>query len=284
MGGLRRARRRPRRRRRVQRARGQRADADRARLRPAGLGGRRGPDRQRAAGASPGRGEPMERFAAILRAVAPDGRGDPSIVVLGDGFENDAQWEISDVAFRLGVPMVGLDDLRQREGRVYAHVDGRRREVDVIYRRSNYHLLRDEDGSPSALAEKLLEPIRRGTVTVVNPPGVGIADDKLAHAYVEDMIRFYLSEEPVIAPGALLRPHRRRRARGRARPARRDGDQGPRPRRRRGRADRPGGRGRARGHRGAPAGLRRTGDGRARRAIRRCSTASCRRGGSTCGR
>ena len=37
-------------------------------------------------------------------------------------------------------------------------------------------------------------------MTVVNPPGVGIADDKLAHAYVEDMIRFYLDEEPVIAP------------------------------------------------------------------------------------
>ncbi|MEO8691044.1 MAG: circularly permuted type 2 ATP-grasp protein [Solirubrobacteraceae bacterium] len=149
---------------------------------------------------SPAPGESTERFASILRSAAPDGRGDPSIVVLGDGFENDAQWEISDVAFRLGVPMVGLDDLRRREGRVYAHVDGRRREVDVIYRRSNYHLLRDEDGSPSALADKLLEPIRRGTVTVVNPPGVGIADDKLAHAYVEDMIRFYLEEEPVIAP------------------------------------------------------------------------------------
>jgi uncharacterized circularly permuted ATP-grasp superfamily protein len=145
-------------------------------------------------------GEPMERFLAILRAAAPDGRDEPSIVVLGDGFENDAQWEISDVAFRLGVPMVTLDDIRQRDGRVHAHVDGRRREVDVIYRRSNYHLLRDEDGSPSALAEKLLEPIRRGTVTVVNPPGVGIADDKLAHAYVEDMIGFYLGEEPVIGP------------------------------------------------------------------------------------
>ena len=149
---------------------------------------------------SPAAGESDERFAAILRAAAPDGLGDPSIVVLGDGFENDAQWEISDVAFRLGVPMVTLDDLRQSEGRVYAHVDGRRRDVHVIYRRSNYHLLRDEDGTPSALAEKLLEPIRRGTVTVVNPPGVGIADDKLAHAYVEDMIRFYLEEEPVIAP------------------------------------------------------------------------------------
>ena len=149
---------------------------------------------------APSPGESDERFMAILRSVAPDGRGDPSIVVLGDGFENDAQWEISDVAFRLGVPMVTLDDVRQREGRVYAHVDGRRREVDVIYRRSNYHLLRDEDGSQSALGDKLLEPMRRGTVTVVNPPGVGIADDKLAHVYVEDMIRFYLGEEPVIAP------------------------------------------------------------------------------------
>ena len=37
-------------------------------------------------------------------------------------------------------------------------------------------------------------------MTVVNPPGVGIADDKLTHVYVEEMIRFYLDEEPVIAP------------------------------------------------------------------------------------
>jgi uncharacterized circularly permuted ATP-grasp superfamily protein len=149
---------------------------------------------------SPARGESDERFGDILRSVAPDGRGDPSIVVLGDGFENDAQWEISDVAYRLGVPMVTLDDLRRRGDRVVARVDGRQREVDVVYRRSNYHLLRDEDGSPSALAEKLLEPIRRGTVTVVNPPGVGIADDKLAHVYVDEMIRFYLEEEPVLPP------------------------------------------------------------------------------------
>jgi uncharacterized circularly permuted ATP-grasp superfamily protein len=148
----------------------------------------------------PAPGELVERFLSVLRGYAPAGGGDPSIVVLGDGFENDAQWEISDVAFRLGVPMVTLDDVRQRDGRVVAYVDGRRRDVDVIYRRSNYHLLREEDGAPTALAGKLLEPMRRGTVTVVNPPGVGIADDKLAHVYVEEMIRFYLEEEPQLAP------------------------------------------------------------------------------------
>jgi uncharacterized circularly permuted ATP-grasp superfamily protein len=141
----------------------------------------------------------LERFAAILRDAAPGDDGDPSMVVLGDGFENDAQWEISDVAFRMGLPMVTLDDLSARDGRAYARVAGHRRPVDVIYRRSNYHLLRHEDGKPSALADKLLEPMRQGTLAVVNPPGVGIADDKLAHVYVPEMIRFYLGEEPLLA-------------------------------------------------------------------------------------
>jgi uncharacterized circularly permuted ATP-grasp superfamily protein len=141
----------------------------------------------------------LERFAAILRDAAPSGDGDPSMVVLGDGFENDAQWEISEVAFRMGLPMVTLDDLSERDGRAYARVAGHRRPVDVVYRRSNYHLLREEDGSPSALSRKLLEPMRRGTVAVVNPPGVGVADDKLAHVYVPEMIRFYLGEEPLLA-------------------------------------------------------------------------------------
>jgi carboxylate-amine ligase len=146
-------------------------------------------------------GEALERFLALLRSLAPaGGDGEPSIVVLGDGFENHAQWEISEVAYLMGVPMVTLDDLGCRDGRAYARVEGRRRSVDVVYRRSNHHLLREErDGRPSALAEKLLAPMLDGAVTVVNPPGVGIADDKLAHAYVPEMIRFYLGEEPRLA-------------------------------------------------------------------------------------
>src|SRR4051794_11203638 len=144
--------------------------------------------------------EALERFTAVLRSLAPEGGdGDPSIVVLGDGFENHAQWEISEVAYRMGVPMITLDDVHLREGRVYARVEGRRRPVDVIYRRSNHHLLRRPDGQPSALAEKVLEPMLAGRVTVVNPPGFGIADDKLAHAYVPEMVRFYLDEEPELA-------------------------------------------------------------------------------------
>ena len=40
--------------------------------------------------------------------------------------------------------------------------------------------------------------MRAGRIGVVNAFGTGVADDKLTHAYVEDMIRFYLDEEPLL--------------------------------------------------------------------------------------
>ena len=48
------------------------------------------------------------------------------------------------------------------------------------------------------VGEALLEPWRSGRIGLVNAFGTGVADDKLAHAYVEEMIRFYLGEEPVL--------------------------------------------------------------------------------------
>lgn len=142
----------------------------------------------------------LDEFAEVLRRSAPDSvrDRDPQVAVLGDGFDNDAQWEISDIAFRMGVPMVGLDDLETRDGRVYMRIEGERRPLDVVYRRSNHHLLRKPDGSPSVLSDRFLEPMRRGTVTMVSPPGVGVADDKLTHVHVEAMIEFYLDEAPLL--------------------------------------------------------------------------------------
>jgi uncharacterized circularly permuted ATP-grasp superfamily protein len=40
--------------------------------------------------------------------------------------------------------------------------------------------------------------MRAGTLSCVNGFGTGVADDKLAHAYVEERIRFYLHEEPLL--------------------------------------------------------------------------------------
>jgi uncharacterized circularly permuted ATP-grasp superfamily protein len=58
--------------------------------------------------------------------------------------------------------------------------------------------VRDEHGALTPVAEKLLEPWLAGNVAVVNGFGTGVADDKLVHAHVEDMVRFYLDAQPVI--------------------------------------------------------------------------------------
>ena len=48
------------------------------------------------------------------------------------------------------------------------------------------------------LAEVLLGPLEAQTLACVNAFGTGVADDKLVHSYVEEMVRFYLAEEPLL--------------------------------------------------------------------------------------
>ena len=129
-----------------------------------------------------------------LRAASPGG-SEPRVVLLTDGVDNPAYYEHEWAAKQLGVPLLepGALDLDA---------------VDVIYRRTNADRLDTEVG------QMLLEPLRSGRIGVVNAFGTGVADDKLAHAYVEDMIRFYAHEEPLLpsvgtfdlgAPGMLER-------------------------------------------------------------------------------
>jgi uncharacterized circularly permuted ATP-grasp superfamily protein len=136
-----------------------------------------------------------EALGAALRAAAPPGVDDPFTVLLSDGESNSAWFEHRRIADRLGIPIVTLAELDIREGRVCASVDGRRRQVDVIYRRTDVDCLHDPVGRPTSIAS-LLGPLSHGTVGIANVPGTGVADDKLVHAYVEKMIRFYLGEEP----------------------------------------------------------------------------------------
>jgi uncharacterized circularly permuted ATP-grasp superfamily protein len=143
-------------------------------------------------------GDVVERLGDALRAAAPEEVDDPQVAILSDGNANSAFWEHEGIARRLGIPIVTLDDLTVRDGRVYGRVEGTLRSYDVLYRRTDAACLYDEHGRPTALAEQLLEPLRRGTVAVFNAFGSGVADDKLTHAYVPDMIRFYLEEEPLL--------------------------------------------------------------------------------------
>lgn len=160
-------------------------------------------------------------FAPLKRVLqeAAGGQDDANIVLLTDGPSNSAWWEHRTLARRLAVTLATPERLRIDAGRVcLALPSGQLRPIDVIYRRTDEDRMHDEQGRPTWLAEMLLEPIQRGTLTVVNAPGAGVADDKLIHAYVEDMVRFYLGEEPLIESVKtydLTRPDVLTKARGR---------------------------------------------------------------------
>ena len=108
-------------------------------------------------------------FAAVTSAP------EPRAVVLTDGPQNSAYWEHARIAELLDVPLV-------------EEVDPAR--VDVVYRRTDASRLH------TSVGRMLERPWRDGRIGLVNAFGVGVADDKLAHAYVEDMVRYYLGEEP----------------------------------------------------------------------------------------
>jgi uncharacterized circularly permuted ATP-grasp superfamily protein len=134
-----------------------------------------------------------------LRAAAPaPAREDPMVVLLSDGQLNSAFYEHATIAAYLGLPLVLADQLSVRQGRLFARLPDGEQAVDVVYRRTDEDRLADARGEPTPLARLLLEPVLGGTLACVNAFGTGVADDKLMHAYVEEMVRFYLGEEPIL--------------------------------------------------------------------------------------
>jgi uncharacterized circularly permuted ATP-grasp superfamily protein len=139
--------------------------------------------------------ELAELLGEALRAASPRAGGEPNVVLLSDGPDNSAWWEHLRLAGALGIQLVQPHEVEVRGGRVIAPDSG---PVDVVYRRTDEDRLRDASGRLTWVGELLLEPLVQGNVACVNGFGTGVADDKLVHAYVEEMVRFYLGEEPAI--------------------------------------------------------------------------------------
>jgi uncharacterized circularly permuted ATP-grasp superfamily protein len=142
----------------------------------------------------------FQTLGDALRAAAPAAAGEePVIVLLSDGKSNSAFYEHQTIADCLGLPLVLAHQLSVRGGRLFAALPSGERAVDVVYRRTDEDRLEDDQGNLTAIAQLLLEPVLAGRLACVNAFGTGVADDKLLHAYVEDMVRFYLGEEPLLA-------------------------------------------------------------------------------------
>jgi carboxylate-amine ligase len=135
-------------------------------------------------------------LGSVLAAAQPDHDSDAAIVVLSDGPDNSAYFEHRVLADLAGVPLVHPQDLRVEGSRLIARASGH--PIQVVYRRTNEDRLRAPDGSLTAMGELLLDPLRDGTLSVVNGFGTGVADDKRIYPYVDALIRFYLDEEPIL--------------------------------------------------------------------------------------
>jgi uncharacterized circularly permuted ATP-grasp superfamily protein len=147
---------------------------------------------------------PVEHYPGLLldtlRAAAPHEMREPTVVVLTPGQYNSAYFEHAFLAQQMGVELVEGADLFVKDGHVYMRTTGGRQRVDVIYRRVDDAYLDPLAFRPDSFlgVPGLLSVYRAGNVSLANALGTGVADDKSTYPYVPDMIRFYLSEEPIL--------------------------------------------------------------------------------------
>lgn len=137
----------------------------------------------------------------MLASLNPRPQDEPQIVVLTPGIYNSAYFEHAFLAQSMGVELVeGSDLVVDDDDIVYMRtIDGLQR-VDVIYRRIDDVFLDPETFRPDSVlgVPGLGRAWQKGTVAIANAPGSGVADDKVIYAYVPEMIRYYLGEEPIV--------------------------------------------------------------------------------------
>lgn len=134
-----------------------------------------------------------EALRRSMEAAAPGVEGE--LVLLTEGEANSAWYEQRRLAELADLVLATPGDLRRQGGRLELK-DGRR--VRSVYRRTDDDQVRGADGELTPLADLLLEPMREGNLGLLNWYGTGVADDKFVYAYVDDLVRHLLHEEPLL--------------------------------------------------------------------------------------
>jgi uncharacterized circularly permuted ATP-grasp superfamily protein len=140
------------------------------------------------------------RLQNAMTEIAPAGVGNPQVVVLSPGIFNSAYFEHVFLAREMGIPLVEGRDLTVEDGRVWMRTTAGLAPVHTIYRRLNDDFLDPAVFNPDSMlgVRGVIDAWRRGTVAIANAVGTGVADDKAVYAYMPRIIRYYLSEEPIL--------------------------------------------------------------------------------------
>jgi uncharacterized circularly permuted ATP-grasp superfamily protein len=141
------------------------------------------------------------RLFDMLAALSPRAIEHPEIVVLTPGIYNSAYFEHAFLAQQMGVELVEGGDLYvDTDDCVYMKTIYGPERVDVIYRRIDDWFIDPEVFHPDSMlgVPGLMRAWKAGNVALANAPGAGVADDKVVYAYVPDLIRYYLDEEPIL--------------------------------------------------------------------------------------
>ncbi len=144
--------------------------------------------------------EYTDHLINMLWEVSGRELGDIFCALLTPGPYNSAYFEHTFLAQKMGIELVEGRDLFTENDFVYLKTIGGKIRVDVIYRRIDDAFLDPDVFNPDSMlgVRGLMNAYIKGNVTIVNAPGTGISDDKAICAYVPDMIKYYLGEEPIL--------------------------------------------------------------------------------------
>jgi uncharacterized circularly permuted ATP-grasp superfamily protein len=136
----------------------------------------------------------------ILVSLSPRTISNPNVVLLTPGIYNSAYYEHTFLARQMGIPLVEGRDLVVNNCKVYMKTTSGLHQVDVIYRRLDDEYLDPLVFKPDSTlgVPGLISAYKKGNVALVNAVGNGVADDKAVYAYVPQMIKYYLNEEPIL--------------------------------------------------------------------------------------
>ena len=147
---------------------------------------------------------PIEQYSQVLlsalKSLAPEGRTEPTVVLLTPGSYNSAYFEHTYLARQMGIELVEGRDLVVHDNVVYMRTTFGLQRVDVIYRRIDDDYLDPLvfEGHSALGAVGLFNAYRAGNVAFANALGTGVADDKAIYAYVPKIIKYYLNEDPIL--------------------------------------------------------------------------------------